>query len=188
MSYFPSDIPFMSEEERKENGIRIPKDSTGKIDVYIYKLDLNVEKPVVEKFPAQIRTGVHGNNEVIYWVGPNDYRVWYSGFDIRMLGVVYEPIGDVIELITKRDDSTELEDLTKIEGFCTTEISYLVKRKNVFHKGISAIIKFSNRPRRLSDYLVGTRVSRPIDITDDQFDGDPVLVIPGPFEGEERIK
>lgn len=25
MSYFPADIPFMSEEELKENGIRIPK-------------------------------------------------------------------------------------------------------------------------------------------------------------------
>ena len=25
MTYFPSDIPFMSEEERKENGIKIPK-------------------------------------------------------------------------------------------------------------------------------------------------------------------
>lgn len=142
------------------------------MDVYIYKLDLNVEKPIVEKFLAKIRTGVHGENEVIYSVGPNDWRVWYSGFDVRMLGVVYEPIDDVIELITKRDDSTELEDLTKIEGFCATQIGYLVKRKNVFHKGISAITKFSNRPRHLNDYLIGTQVS---------------TTLPGPFEGEENI-
>lgn len=26
----------------------------------------------------------------------------------------------------------------------------------------------------------------PIDVTDDQFDGDPVLIIPGPFEGEKE--
>ena len=44
MSYFPTDIPFMSESERKENGIKIPKDAKDKrfpIDVYIYHLDLN---------------------------------------------------------------------------------------------------------------------------------------------------
>lgn len=29
-------------------------------------------------------------------------------------------------------------------------------------------------------------VSRKIDITDDEFDGDPVLIIPGPFDGEEE--
>lgn len=29
MSYFPCDIPFMSEEELKENGIIIPKTKTG---------------------------------------------------------------------------------------------------------------------------------------------------------------
>ena len=28
MSYFPEDIPFMSKEELRENGIRIPKDAT----------------------------------------------------------------------------------------------------------------------------------------------------------------
>ena len=28
MSYFPEDIPFMSKEELRENGIRIPKDVT----------------------------------------------------------------------------------------------------------------------------------------------------------------
>ena len=28
MSYFPTDIPFMSDEELKENGIRIPKNKT----------------------------------------------------------------------------------------------------------------------------------------------------------------
>ena len=140
------------------------------MDVYIYKLDLNVEKPVVEKFPAQIRTGVRGENEVIYWVGPNEYHVWYSGFDVRMLGVAYMPIDGVIELITERDYSTELEDVTKIENFCATQIGYLVKRKNIFHKGISAINKFSNRPRHLSNYLIGTEVSTPL---------------PGPFEGED---
>lgn len=30
MSYFPCDIPFMSDEELKENGIQIPKDVTDK--------------------------------------------------------------------------------------------------------------------------------------------------------------
>ena len=30
MSYFPVDIPFMTEEELKENGIKIPKDATDK--------------------------------------------------------------------------------------------------------------------------------------------------------------
>lgn len=28
MSYFPGDIPFMSKEELRENGIKIPKDAT----------------------------------------------------------------------------------------------------------------------------------------------------------------
>lgn len=28
MSYFPTDIPFMSDKELKENGIRIPKNKT----------------------------------------------------------------------------------------------------------------------------------------------------------------
>ena len=30
MSYFPCDIPFMSEKERKDNGINIPKDNNTK--------------------------------------------------------------------------------------------------------------------------------------------------------------
>lgn len=125
------------------------------MDVYIYKLDLNVEKPVVEKFPAQIREGTYGD-EVIYCVGPNDYKVWHSEFDIKMIGVVYMPLDNVIELITKRDDSTELEDITKIENFCTTQINHIVQLSNIFHKGILATIRFSNRPRHLSDYLIGT--------------------------------
>ena len=29
MSYFPTDIPFMSDDELKENGIRIPKEAHG---------------------------------------------------------------------------------------------------------------------------------------------------------------
>lgn len=32
MSYFPCDIPFMSDEELKENGIRIPKNTITKRD------------------------------------------------------------------------------------------------------------------------------------------------------------
>lgn len=205
MGYFPSDIPFMSEEELKENGIKIPKD-TKRPDVYIYKLDLNVEKPIVEKFPAQIREGAHGD-EVVRWIGPNDYKVWHSEFDIRMLGVVYEPLDNVIELIVKRDKK-ESESITMIEDYCCKKAACIRKKLDMFHRGIGAAIQFmvfkttKVKTIRPGEPLCGTRatqvfiddfdppeippVSRPIDITDDQFDGDPVLIIPGPFEGESN--
>ena len=51
------------------------------IDVNIYKLDLNIEKPVIEKFSGQIRDIAYADTEVIRWVGPNDYSVWHSSFD-----------------------------------------------------------------------------------------------------------
>ena len=38
MSYFPCDIPFMSDEELKENGINIPKNTITKRDM-LSKMD-----------------------------------------------------------------------------------------------------------------------------------------------------
>ena len=140
MGYFPSDITFMSDEERKENGIKIPKD----LDitrVYIYKLDLNVEKPVIEKIPAIIRTGVRGDDEVIHWVGPNEYKVWYSEFDTKMLGVVYEPLDNVIELIVKRDKK-ESESITMIEDYCCKKAACMRKKLYMFYRGVGAAIQF----------------------------------------------
>lgn len=140
MSYFPSDIPFMSEEERKENGIKIPKDQKSNIDVYIYKLDLNVEKPIVEKFPATIRTrtGVRGDDEVIRWVGPNEYIVWHSEYDIHMIGVVYEPLDNIIELIIKRDGMSNAEALMLIQNYCCKKASGFRKKLDMFNRGIGA--------------------------------------------------
>lgn len=217
MGYFPSDIPFMSEDELKENGIKIPKDPEKAIDVYIYKLDLNVGKPVVEKFPAQIREGAYGD-EVIRWIGPNDYSVWHSEFDTRMLGVVYEPLDNIIELIVKRDKK-ESESITMIEDYCGKKAEILRKKINRYYRGISAAIRFmvfkttkvkairpggplygthatqvifddfdppEIPPVSREEYLKRASFSAPIDVTDDQFDGDPVLIIPGPFEGEEN--
>ena len=137
MSYFPSDIPFMSEEERKENGIRILKD-TKRPDLYIYKLDLNVENPVVEKFPAQIRDGSYGD-EVIRWVGPDDYEVWHSSFDTLMLGAVYEPLDNVVELIVKRDSMTGEKALMLIQNYCCKKAAILRKKIDMLNRGIGAV-------------------------------------------------
>lgn len=138
MSYFPSDIPFMSEDERKENGIKIPKDTKDKrfpIGVYIYHLDLNIEKPVLEKRPADlIRDG--GYTPVIYSVGPNDYRVWHDDFDYEMLGVVYEPLDNVIELIIKRDSMTNEEALMLIQNYCCKKAAMFRKKCDMFNRGI----------------------------------------------------
>lgn len=138
MGYFPSDIPFMSEEELKENGINIPKD-TKRPDLYIYKLDLNAEKPVVEKFPAQIREGAYGNDEVIRWIGPNDYSVWHSEFDTDMLGVVNEPLDNVVELIIRRDATTSEEALMLIRNYCCKKAAGFIKKLDIFNRGIGAV-------------------------------------------------
>lgn len=137
MGYFPSDIPFMSEDELKENGIKIPKDPEKAIDVYIYKLDLNVGKPVVEKFPAQIREGAYGD-EVIRWIGPNDYSVWHSEFDTRMLGVVYEPLDNVVELIVRRDDP-DLNMVRRIKDYLDSRIIPVGKRLESLYRGYSSL-------------------------------------------------
>ena len=137
MSYFPTDIPFMSESERKENGIRIPKDAE-RINVRIYKLDLNVEKPVVETYPAQIREGSYGDDEVIRWIGPNDYSVWHSEFDTSMLGVVNEPLDNVVELIVRPDDMTSDKALMLIQNYCCEKAAGLRKKLDMFHRGIGA--------------------------------------------------
>lgn len=140
MGYFPSDIPFMSEEERKENGIRIPKDQESDIYAYIYKLDLNVEKPVVEKFPAQIREGAYGDDEVIRWVGPNDYdySVWHSEFDMCMLGVVYEPLDNIVELIVRRDGMSTDEAAMLIQNYCCKKAASFREKLDMFNRGIGA--------------------------------------------------
>ena len=137
MSYFPSDIPFMSEKERNENGIKIPKDRENVIDVNIYKLDLNVEAPVVEKFPASIREGSYGD-AVICWIGPNDYRVWHDEFDTRMLGVVNEPLDNVVELIVRCDDMTSDKALMLIQNYCCEKAAGFRKKLDMFHRGIGA--------------------------------------------------
>ena len=142
MSYFPSDIPFMSEEERKENGIKIPKDSENTIDVYIYKLDLNVEKPVVEKFPGQIRDVAYAYTEVIRWVGPNDYSVWHSEFDTCMIWVVNEPLNNIIELIVKRNDTTSAQAAMKIQRYCCGKAAHFRKKLDMFNRGIGAATDF----------------------------------------------
>lgn len=107
------------------------------IDVYIYKLDLNVEKPVVEKFPAQIREGAYGD-EVIRWIGPNDYSVWHSEFDTRMLGVVNEPLSNVVELIVERDGTTSDKALMLIQKYCCEKAAGFRKKLDMFHRGIGA--------------------------------------------------
>lgn len=140
MSYFPTDIPFMSEDGLKENGIRIPKDQKSNIDVYIYKLDLNVEKPIVEKFPGQIRDGSYGD-EVIRWIGPishNDYKIWHSEFDIKMLGVVYEPLNNVVELIDRFDGMSTDEATMLIQDYCCKKAASFRKKLDMFNRGIGA--------------------------------------------------
>ena len=107
------------------------------IDVYIYKLDLNTEKPVVEKFPAQIRDGSYGY-EVIRWIGPNDYSVWQSEFDTCMLGVVNEPLDNVVELIVRRDDITSDKALMLIQSYCCKKAADIRKKLDMFYRGIGA--------------------------------------------------
>ena len=108
------------------------------IDVYIYKLDLNVEKPVIEKFPASIREGSYGDDEVIRWIGPNDYSVWHSEFDMCMIGVVYEPLDNIIELIVKRDSMPNAEALMLIQNYCCKKASGFRKKLDMFNRGIGA--------------------------------------------------
>lgn len=128
------------------------------MDVYIYKLDLNVENPVVEKFPAQIRTSVRGDDEVIYFVGPNDYEVWHSEFDIKMVGVVYEPLDNIIELIVNRD-SEEGEALTMIEDYCCKKAACIRKKLDMFYRGIGSAIKFRVTKVKKSEHLFGLRAT-----------------------------
>ena len=107
------------------------------IDVNIYKLDLNVDKPIVEKFPACIREGKYGY-EVIRWIGPNDYSVWHSEFDTRMLGVVYEPLDNVIELIVRRDDQ-DLNMIRKIKDYLDIRTLSTGKRLETLYRGYSSL-------------------------------------------------
>lgn len=140
MSYFPSDIPFMSEDELKENGIKIPKDAKDKqfpIDVYIYKLDLNVDKPIIEKFPAVIREGNYGY-EVIRLVGPIHYSVWHSEFDTDMLDVVNEPVDNIVELIVKMDEPY-LNIIRKFKDYLDNRTLSTGKRLETLYKGYGAL-------------------------------------------------
>lgn len=43
-------------------------------------------------------------------------------------------------------------------------------------------------PVSREEFMQKASFSAPIDVTDDQFDGDPVLIIPGPFDDCERRK
>lgn len=143
MSYFPCDIPFMSEEELKENGIKIQSaKNPDHTNVYIYKLDLNVENPVVEKFFGQIRKGSHGDDEVIRWVGPNNYKVWHSEFDTWMLGVVNEPLDNVVELIVRRDDMKSARAAILIQDYCCKKAASFRKKLDMFNRGIGAATGF----------------------------------------------
>lgn len=108
------------------------------IDVYIYKLDLNVEKPVVEKFPGQVRDIAYADTEIIRWVGPNDYYVWHSEFDTCMLGVVIEPLSNVVELIVERDGTTSDKALMLIQNYCCEKAAGFRKKLDMFHRGIGA--------------------------------------------------
>lgn len=107
------------------------------IDVYIYKLDLNVEKPIVEKFPARIREGSYGY-EVIRWIGPNDYKVWHSEFDTCMLGVVNEPLENVVELVARRDGLASDDAFLLIQSYCRKKATGFRKKLDLFNKGIGA--------------------------------------------------
>lgn len=110
------------------------------IDVNIYKLDLNIEKPVIEKIAGQVRNGSYCD-EVIRWVGPidyNDYSVWHSEFDTRMLGVVYEPLDNIIELIVKRYGMSNTEALMLIQNYCCKKASGFRKKLDMFNRGIGA--------------------------------------------------
>ena len=107
------------------------------IDAYIYKLDLNVEAPVIEKFPGQVREGSYGD-EVIRWVGPNDYSVWHSEFDTLMLGAVYEPLDNVVELIVRRDSTTNEKALMLIQSYCYKKAAMFKKQYDLFNRGIGA--------------------------------------------------
>lgn len=172
------------------------------MDVYIYKLDLNSEKPVVEKFPAQIREGTYGDDEVIRWVGPNDYKVWHSEFDIEMLGVVYEPLDNIIELIVKRDRK-ESESITMIEDYCCKKAACMRKKLYMFYRGIGAAIQFmvfkttKVKPIQVqaSGPLFGTRATQ---VIIDEFDLPEIPLVsreestlktkwPELFEGEEDV-
>lgn len=170
-------------------------------NAYIYKLDLNVETPVVEKFPAQIRESSHGD-EVIRWVGPNEYIVWHSEFDISMIGVVYEPLDNIIELIVKMDKK-ESESITMIEDYCCKKAACIRKKLDMFHRGIGAAIQFRVTKVKKSEHLFGLRATAVIIDDFDPPEIPPVGVdqaIPesefdfaitnstfaGPFEGEEE--
>lgn len=170
-------------------------------NAYIYKLDLNVETPVVEKFPAQIRESSHGD-EVIRWVGPNEYIVWHSEFDIKMIGVVYEPLDNIIELIIKMDKK-ESESITMIEDYCCKKAACIRKKLDMFHRGIGAAIQFRVTKVKKSEHLFGLRATAVIIDDFDPPEIPPVGVdqaIPesefdfaitnstfaGPFEGEEE--
>lgn len=112
------------------------------IDVYIYKLDLNVEKPVVEKFLGQVRDVAYAYTEVIRWVGPNDYSVWHSEFDTRMLGIVYEPLDNVIELIVRRDGMSTDDAALLIQNYCCKKAASFRKKVDMYHRGIGAATGF----------------------------------------------
>ena len=141
MSYFPSDIPFMSEEELKENGITIPKrEPKPMLGVYIYSLDLNVESPSVKKAYGVIDTS-DDYNPIKIAVGPNDWHVWHSEFNMSMLGVVYEPLDNVVELIVRRDGTPRDRAAILIQDYCCKKAASFRKKLDMFNRGIGAATK-----------------------------------------------
>ena len=111
------------------------------LDVYIYTLDLNVESPSVKKACGVIDTD-DCYNPVKIAVGPNDWDVWHSEFDTRMLGVVYEPLDNVVELIVRRDDMTSDKALMLIQNYCCEKAAGFRKKLDMFNRGIGAATEF----------------------------------------------
>ena len=91
MSYFPCDIPFMSDEELKENGIHIPKEKMA--DKYIRKEDV---EDVIAK-----RSGFETAKRAKKWamMHPIDLDPWFGATATAIIAVESLEPADVAPVV-----------------------------------------------------------------------------------------
>lgn len=110
------------------------------IDVNIYILNLEDGKePKIEKIPGQIIEDVDGYYPLIYHVGPNDFKIFESDFDVDDIDVVTLPFPNTIEVVARRGTPDKFV-LEKIARFCKQKLNRIHKEMDMFESALGLTV------------------------------------------------
>lgn len=110
------------------------------INVNIYILNLEEGKePRIEKMPGQIIDDGSGYTPLIYYVGPNDFKVWYDDFEVEDLDVTHIPLPNIIEIVTRRESPDKFA-LERIAMFCKKKLNRIHKELDMFEGALGLAV------------------------------------------------